>query len=347
MELQDFITNTDNYLQELKKHNIYIHKKKDLALVKTHYNREYDYNTYPWMRFCRGAIIDLKTDKLLCIPPSKSSDIIDINNINKEGTYDMLVDGTMINMFYHDEKWDISSRSNIGCKNSWDGKLSFLDMFHEVSNDIQYNKDLKKNCCYSFVLQHSKNRIVSPLWENKIIFVQQYNLDTMERVDLDELYHIEKIPKLHYNDYNINLHYGIKGLTFYKDGVRYKWINPNYKYVTSLKMNHNDKFLNYSELRKKHLLKEYLVYFPEDSHQFTEYQRKYYLIKNHLYDCYVKHFIKKELELKDINYSLKPHLFKLHDFYKTTNQKINSNIVNDYVHELDGKQIMFICNYLF
>ena len=266
MELQDFITNTDNYLQELKKHNIYVHKKKDLALLKTRYNREYDYSKYPWMRFCRGAIINLKTNRLLCIPPSKSSDINDLNDINKEETYEILVDGTMINMFYHDNKWEISSRSNIGCKNSWDGKLSFLEMFREVSNDIQHYKDLKKNCCYSFVLQHRQNRIVSPIWENKIILVQQYNLDTMERVDLDELYHIEKIQKVHYNDYNCDLHYGVKGLTFYKDDIRYKWINTNYMYVTSLKMNNNDKFLNYIELRQKRLLKDYLVYFHEDSH---------------------------------------------------------------------------------
>ena len=52
------------------------------------------------------------------------------------------------------------------------------------------------------------------------------------------------------------------------------------------KYNHNDKFLNYIDLRQKRLLKEYLKYFPEDSYQFEEYQRKFYLIKNFFFWLY-------------------------------------------------------------
>lgn len=347
MELQKFIENSENYLQDIRNHKVYVQKNGKLALLKLYRNRDYDFKENPWLRYCRGAIIDLTTNRLVCVPPMKSEQIkkLDVNDDNI--VYENLLEGTMVNMFYHENQWKISTRSNIGCKNSWDGKMSFNDMFQEVSNDIQYYKDLKQNCCYSFVLQHKRNRIICPVFENRIVLVHQYNLDTMEKMDLDDLYHVEKTLIVDVNDYLGPLKFAVKGLTFYKDGQRYKWINPEYEYVLSLKMNHNDKFLNYIDLRQKRLLKEYLKYFPEDSYQFEEYQRKFYLIKNHLYDCYVNHFIKKELELKDINYSLKPHLFKLHEFYKRDGVKINVKVVSDYLHSLDGKQIMFICNYLF
>jgi len=348
MELQKYIDNTDNYLQEIRNHKVYVQKNKGLALFKLYRNNDYDYENNPWLRYCRGAIVDLNTNRLICVPPMKSNKVEDSNELNDSEniSYENLLEGTMVNMFYHDDQWKISTRSNIGCKNSWDGKMSFSDMFREVS-DVQHYKDLKQNHCYSFVLQHKRNRIISPVFENRIVLVHQYNLETMEPSELDELYHIERSLKINLQDYKGVLKFSIKGLTFLKDGVRYKWINPEHEYVLSLKMNHNDKFLNYIDLRKQRLLKEYLKYFPEDSHQFEEYQRKFYLIKNHLYECYVNHFIKKELDLKEINYSLKPHLFKLHEFYKRDGEKINVKIVSDYLHSLDGKQIMFICNYLF
>jgi hypothetical protein len=349
MELQEYIQKTDNYLQEFKGQKIYVQKNGGLALLKMYRNRGYDFENNPWLRYCRGAIVDLATNKLICVPPMKSEKVENINDLtdNDDITYENLLEGTMINMFYHNNEWNISTRSSIGCKNSWDGKVSFLDMFREVSNDIQHYKDLKKNHCYSFVLQHKRNRIVSPVFENRIVLVQQYNLETMEIVEPDDLYHIERCLKINLQDYKGPLKFSVKGLTFYKNGIRHKWINPEHEYVLSLKMNHNDKFLNYIDLRKKRLLNEYLKYFPEDSYQFEEYQRKFYLIKNHLYECYVNHFIRKELDLKEINYSLKPHLFKLHEFYKKEGIKINVKIVSDYLHSLDGKQIMFICNYLF
>ena len=67
MEFQKFITNTEHYIQELKKLNLHVktHSKKKLALVKYHYDKEYDTVTYPWIKYCRGAIINTETNKFL------------------------------------------------------------------------------------------------------------------------------------------------------------------------------------------------------------------------------------------------------------------------------------------
>ena len=51
-----------------------------------------------------------------------------------------IFDGTMINVFYHNGEWVLSTRSFIGAKNYWDknSKVSFKDMFNECFN--QYDK---------------------------------------------------------------------------------------------------------------------------------------------------------------------------------------------------------------
>ena len=71
------------------------------------------------------------------------------------------------------------------------------------------------------------------------------------------------------------------------------------------------------------------------------------VIKQELYESYVSHFIRKERELNNISYPLRPLLFELHKYYKETGEKINVKIVSDYLHNLPGKRMLFINNYLF
>jgi len=66
-----------------------------------------------------------------------------------------------------------------------------------------------------------------------------------------------------------------------------------------------------------------------------------------LYERYVSRFIRKNIETKDIEYPLKPLIYELHGSYLKSKEKINLKIVSDYLHNLDGKKIMFIRNYLF
>ena len=70
------------------------------------------------------------------------------------------------------------------------------------------------------------------------------------------------------------------------------------------------------------------------------------------YDSQIKIYKKNGIEqlkkflINDVEYSLKPLLFELHDYYKYSNQKITFKIVNDYVFHLPGKKILFIQKYL-
>ena len=361
MELQSFIDQNEDYLHEMKKQNVCVRKNTTLGLciIKTYYDKKYDYEKYPWLKYCRGAVINMKTNRLVCIPPCKSTkEEINIQGIiedyDEAKTYEPLLDGTMINMFYHNDDWFISTRSNIGGKNSWDGKKSFRELFFEV-NGTEWISNLNKDQCYSFVLSHEKNRNISIINYNQIFLVESYRIteNNFYKVNIDEMEEINgilfnfKITKEYIQNYNTYLPFSIKGLTIKTEKERINWINPNFKYVESLKMNYNDKFLNYILLRQKRLLREYLIYFPEDSYLFDEYRNQYFVMKEALYNRYVSRYIRKEITNKDIEFSLKPHLLKLHEYYKSTGIKINSKVVSDYFHNLDPKMVKFIQNHFY
>ena len=374
MELQSYITENTDYLSKFKEHKLYVRKNKQLGLciVKCHYDRTYDYKSNPWMKYCRGAVIDILKNKLVCIPPQKAVDtyLIDIpemlynppnkvigklqdviDNYSEEYTYEPLFDGTMVNMFYHNDEWMISTRSNIGAKNSWDGKKSFLKMFLEVHGDAWFT-ELKKDHCYSFILHHINNRNVSPIETNAIFLVENHQIteNDIKKVKLHEIKNILTIFQLSkemLEGYKQNIVFSIKGFTIKSEDERVNWINPNFEYVKTLKMNHNNKYLNYISLKQKRLLSQYLSYFPEDRFLFDEYRDEFNMIKIKLYERYVSRFIRKNIETKDIEYPLKPLIYELHGSYLKSKEKINLKIVSDYLHHLDGKKIMFIRNYLF
>ena len=113
---------------------------------------------------------------------------------NTDLNYSPLIDGTMINMFFHNDEWIISTRSNIGGKNSWDGKVPFNELFSEV-NGTEWFSELNPNYCYSFVLNHLKNRIITPVMGNKIIMVEKYKVgENIERsYEFESIKDIENI----------------------------------------------------------------------------------------------------------------------------------------------------------
>lgn len=361
MELQNFINDNEDYISKFKENKIQVknYTKLGLLLVKTYFNNEYDYKNNPWMRYCRGAIINTKTRRVVCVPPLKSFKIeeINLNNYDESYVFEPLIDGTMINMFYHNDQWIISTRSSIGAKNSWDEKIRFCELFENVRGTEWYSL-LDKEKCYSFVLQHRKNRIVSQITEDNIILVESYNMkeNNIQRInpnDLDNLksFGIEnnilmlKENAPYYFDPSIG--YSIKGFTIKKDSERIKWINPKYEYVMDLKSNFNNKFLSYIKLRQEWKLGEYLKYFPEERKKYNLYRERYNIIKNKVYESYINVNINKSIKLNEVDYPLRPLVYEIHGYYLKTKHKINITYINEYMQSLDGKKLLFIYNRLF
>jgi hypothetical protein len=349
MELQSFISENNNYSDLFKKEGLKVVKYKNLLLVKNYYDKPLSYtdeNDY-WKMYCRGAVIDTLTNRVVCLPPVKS---VEYDTISDDSSYlgyeiQYLIDGTMINLFYCKE-WLLSTRSEIGGKNKWTDKKSFKQMFDEcLDKNFDYDK-LDKDCCYSFVMRHKDNRNVSPIKENKLFLVEAYDLNKNERLNLAKVnLDIEKINNISFNDLIDFNSYEIKGYTIKDGNKRYKKINPLFEKVKELKPNMNNDLLNYIELRKNGNIKEYLRYFPEYSKSFDEYRNKIHILSNELYNNYKNCYVFKKIERKEIPYHLKPLTDDIHRNYLNTKEPTSWSDIKNYIHDLPSKKLMFALNY--
>lgn len=368
MELQTFINNDNNYRETLKNNGFHVKhiNKYNLTLIKYPYDKDIDVNTYE--RYCRGAIIDNNTNKLICIPPAKAKNYInleeinnDINNTGEIPIINELHDGTMVNLFYHNDEWLLSTRSEIGCNNKWDNKKSFKELFIECSNmyinGINFNR-LNKRYCYSFVMQHNENRNISYINENMLILVEMYDMDTLKMIPLIPINEQNQYNgyqvQISYNPENIyeflemaknNTNFSWKGLTIKYNGKRMNYINPAFTYVKNLKINNINPLYNYVKLKKENKLNEYIQYFPEYGELYLTYEKKSKKFMSELYDSYTKNHITNELDTKDIPFQLKPLVYELHGIYLNTGEKINFNKISNYINTLDTKRLTFILKY--
>ena len=113
-----------------------------------------------------------------------------------------IVDGTMVNMFYdlYSEEWVVCTKSNYGanCKFNLDIDLTFKEMFEECFKNDNLNYDMfNKKYSYSFILQHPKNRIVTPVRNPTLYLIGVYKCEDNKALLLldTEEYNIMKTPE--------------------------------------------------------------------------------------------------------------------------------------------------------
>ena len=355
--LQTFIDNNSDYISLFKKNNFKVihNSKHKLILIKNNYENKLSFTdeTDYWKMFCRGAIINTVTNKVIALPPVKSTDT-QLDDVHSDSTieFQTLIDGTMINLFHHNNGWIISTRGDIGGYNKWSNKKSFRELFDECSH-INYD-DLNKKYSYSFVMRHIENRNISPISYNELYLVEVCSFDNNHicRVPHSEFpsneYHIidsTNDPNYFSNIFQTDVPYYSKGFTIKHGSKRYKFINPNFDLVKNLKLNLNNPQLTYLHLRQNGNLKLYLNYFPEHTELFNDYRNKVHLLSNHLYNSYKNTFINKTTEKKEIPYHLKPLIHDIHKQYLETKKPTTWNDIKDYIHSSPPKKIMFAINY--
>lgn len=372
MELQDYInTNIDNYVESFRKNDLVVKTfgKENLILVKYKFN---SILSEEWMKYCRGCIIDTITNKIIFIPPVKAIELEyplntellkdeDISNDNTEIT--TLIDGTMINLFYHNDKWLMSTRSDVGCLNKWNNKVNFKDMFIDSIGNENFYDNLNINYKYSFVLIHKNNRNIANISENCVVLIEVYN-NEMKKMNLDEISVndsdkiiilnenvINNFCKLKFtsiedlNQFFLLYDYNLKGLNINIGNNRYKILNPNFKLVRDMSINTGNLLKKYIHLKKNNNIVEYLYIYPEYKDTFKNYNAKYDILLNELYENYVNLNIHKSIVLNAVPFQLKPLVFQVHNLYLNTRKNMNRKIVNNYLLSLDTNKLLFILNY--
>lgn len=355
----------------LKPNNYNLSHKNSINYTVIQYKRGEKEN-YPLYR----SVIKNSLGKIVSFAPPKSVPLT--RDFYKEGNIyaEEFIDGTMINMFWDEDDWQIATRNKVGGYN-WFYKKDkpyrylFLECLSKVFDfDKIPTTGLRElPIVYSFVIQHKDNRIVDKISENKIYLIEAYEIDNLDdgttmiyQADIDErfwkdmgvmrprLYHSggdfpsQMVDEMEEKYASTTTPYFIMGVVFKNrnTGVRAKSINPNYKHVRKLRGNQANPLYRFLDLRKKGSVREYLNYYPEEKDQFRDYRYKIKDYIYHLHYYYVKCYILRENYLGSYPKEYKTHMYYLHEEYKTTGEKRTYNRVKRYFNRLSPAEQMVI-----
>lgn len=368
-KLSDYLdfsrVNDSNYMKEMGLKSV---KISSTTLIKYNKNmlNESNINT---LGLFRSVIVD--NEKIISYSPPKS---ISYNTFKSNNSFNDItlvqeyIEGTMINVFWNNSTgdWELATRSNIGarCHYNVNVKETFRYMFLDVMNKVNLEfDDLNKEFSYCFIMQHPKNRIVTPIKAHKLYLCNvykfnNYNVYEVEDEELNNILLNLKIPNISDSDIKIQeiyennkyeTNYEKVGIVFKNSfGQRCKVRNTNYEYVRRLKGNSPKLQFQYYNLKKENKVKEYLKYYPEQTDTFSKMRDDLYDFTNKLYENYISCYIKKENPLKEFPYQYRSHMFALHQRYlnelKEQHKFINKREAINYVNSLEPPRLMYSMN---
>lgn len=263
-----------------------------------------------------------KNNKVVCFSPPKSIPYTDFQEKYPitECIVDEFIDGTMINVFYDESKWIISTRTIVGANCTFYSTKTFHEMFHETN--INYD-NLNKQYCYSFVLQHPENRIVTPITTPKLYLIAVYQINDSGIYEQHKTNHCitEYLMPTTFSfssykeaeEFVEKQSYEFKGVMIKTRGERTRITNSAYEKVKKLRGNSSSLLFTYLTLRSTVDQTEYEKYFPD--HCFPTYEKQLSQLVVLMHGLYMECFIKKTYSLKTYNQPFKQHLYELHMHY--------------------------------
>ena len=151
----------------------------------------------------RSVIVNLTSKELVVFSPTKSLNLNDLKDTDMDHIcVEEFVEGTMVNLFYDPaiSSWDIATRSTVGgnVKFYRDAPKTFSTLFKEaeVACGLNIEDNFKEEYCYSFVLQHPENRIVTPFKRPNLVLISAYSFENV----IDDNVDMIKVTGYNFND---------------------------------------------------------------------------------------------------------------------------------------------------
>lgn len=288
-----------------------------------------------------------KGQDIVCFSPPQS---ILYDDFKKTDIYTVVVqefiDGTMINLFY-DGDWKLCTKSIMDANCKYYSTKTFRELFHETNMDYS---QLNKSLCYSFILQHPENRIVTPIETPALYLIATYSIEGNVVREVYEPNSFLKPASYIFETYEyaekfvLKQPYTFKGLMFKINNQRAKIRNPAYEKVKNLRGNTPDLKFNYLGLTTS-AKQEYGQYFPT-----AEYEQEIEEFTKELHFLYINCFIQKTKALKLYPGKYKCHMYKLHMIYlqelRLQSKIVTKKVVSDYIHKLHPAQLLFSFKYV-
>lgn len=352
-----------------------------------------DYNN----GYYRSLIVSSPENKILAFSPQKSLKneifIEKYPNIDANIFMNEIIEGTMINLFFDEriEQWEISTRGAVGgsyfyYRNQYEldsdrkNQTSFYQMFLEALsadekqtlNEVSLLKELPKNYCYSFVLQHPDNHIVLPISKCSIYMVGVYevmdgnnvkyispleyqNWDLFKNVNNPILFpkQYEYASYQEAKDENCSIQTDFTNLgvmvTNLETGIRTGLKNPTYEEVKILRGNNPNLQYQYLSLRKTGKIQDFLFYFPQYKTIFYRFYQEYENFVTNVHYSYLTYYVQKQNVKISKKYA--SHIYKVHHelYLPSLNTDtpiiVKRKVVKEFFDKLEPREMIYHLNY--
>ena len=307
-------------------------------------------------------------NNLVCIAPPKAMAYAEFKSkypTLKNMITEEFIDGTMVNMFWDPESgeqrvgagsdmailgggWRIATRKNIGAHNHFyrysntevqrNFGVLFMETFLSANVDMGA---LDKTCCYSFVLRHPENRVVTYVSMPVLFLVNVFQLRTEPDAKHTATVLAPSDYASRFEGSSIKFPRAITNLETYDqleqkmddhapDGtlvkgyilkcpitnLRTKIVSDEYTFVNDLRGNFSDMRFLFLTLHKERKMQDYLHYYPEQHGRFDEYMHLLQDYTHCLHSLYRDCYLGKTKPLGEYPVNYRTHMYKVHGIYK-------------------------------
>jgi hypothetical protein len=247
------------------------------------------------------------------------------------------VDGTMIQAWQDGDQLQIATRTSLGAKGGFYSTRSFADMLNDAlkgsgGTDKFLRSVLKSGQFVSLVLQHKDHKTVAPIPYNRVFVCYFGSVDSDGGVTMTQDASVwpERLasyaPQLYSTGVtsaksllqeNQNKGYSWQGLVFQDMASSRRWRlrNPAYVIVRTLRGPEASQAARFLRLRHSGNVKQYLSYFREESNMMWDFEKTLRQRSAELYGAYNDMNKLKTKSMRDLPYSLRPHVYALHGKY--------------------------------
>jgi hypothetical protein len=317
--------------------------------------------------FFRSVVWNTVTNRPVSVAPIKAEDGEPVGDVSLRVTD--FVDGTMIQAWQDGDQLQIATRTSLGAKGGFYSNRSFAEMLNDAlkssgETDTFLRSVLKSGQFVSLVLQHKDHKTVAPVPYNRVFVCYFGSVDSEGAVTMTQdtglwperlasyapYLYSERFPVSSgaktLLEQNQTKGYSWQGLVFQDVGSSRRWRlrNPAYVIVRTLRGPEAGQAARFLRLRHSGNVKQYLSYFREESNMMWEFEKTLRQRSSELYGAYNDMNKLKTKSMRDLPYSLRPHVYALHGKYlaqisakkdeSATVESISKTTVIDYVNAL-------------
>jgi hypothetical protein len=248
-------------------------------------------------------------------------------------------EGSLMRVYYFNDKWNISTKKCLDANNAhWIANKSFYELFMECLPE-NFNIDLlNKDYCYSLLLCHPNNNIITKD-KPHLIHLNTRSVKDLKLVEHDLGFN-RPFVYTGYNKDNIRELYNklndeYEGyIIIDKNNNRQKIEGKMFRFLKDLWGNTNNRIYRYFELRKdENILINYLTYFKEDALIFKNIEIELIHFFKKIHNLYLERHVKKTNIYLDYPYST--ILYKLHGNYMSNKKPITHSSVVLHMNSLN------------